>query len=436
MAQNSPEDEKTLHTDPLYLSALASLDVDSNSAHGRHTSVRHTADLSRPSIAVLPFNNMSGDPEQEYFADGITEDIITELARNRGLFVIARNSSFTFKGASVNISEVGQKLGVRYVVEGSVRKAGRRVRVTAQVIEAASGSHIWAERYDRDLEDIFAVQDELTRSIVAAIPGHLESDFVKASRRKPTDSLSAYDHYLRGMEIVNRWRHDDFLLAKAEFELAVKLDPMFARGHAALGHMNLRIYWQSLDPRPLREASEGTELAARLDGADVRILSIRGMCLLATDDYDGALDVFERAFQLSPDDPELNIRMAYYLISVGQPEEALERAQFAIRSSPLFLPPSHREAVGLAHMMAQRYEEAIRNFKAISSADSFVHVWTAGCLAKLGHFEESRAQCEMATAINPNWPTEDWGKEYRNLKDKEHVRELVRIAMEALERKL
>ena len=219
----------------------------------------------KPSIAVLPFTNMSGDPEQEYFADGITEDIITELARNRGLFVIARNSTFTFKGSSVDIAEVGRKLGVRYVVEGSVRKGGKRVRITAQLIEAATGSHVWAERYDRDLEDIFAVQDEVTRSIVVAVPGHLESDIVKASRRKPTESLGAYDHYLRGIEIAYRWRNDEIPQAMAEFESAVKLDPNFARAHALLGHMHIRKWWQTQAPQHLERADEETGLAVRLD---------------------------------------------------------------------------------------------------------------------------------------------------------------------------
>ena len=295
---------------------------------------------SRPSIGVLPFTNMSGDQEQEYFADGITEDIITELARNRGLFVIARNSSFTFKGTAINVGEVGRKLGVRYVVEGSVRKAGKRVRITAQLIEAATGSHVWAERYDRDLEDIFAVQDEVTRSIVAAVPGHVESDIVKASRRKPTESLGAYDHYLRGVEIVNRWRNDDIPQAMAEFESAVKLDPNFARAHASLGHMHLRVYWQTMAPRALKPANTETELAVRLDGGDSRCLSIRGLVLLTSRDFDGALDTFQRALQLSPDDPELNIRMAYYLTCTGRADEAIERSLKAMRSSPVFLPPS------------------------------------------------------------------------------------------------
>ena len=387
---------------------------------------------SKPSIGVLPFTNMSGDQEQEYFADGITEDIITELARNRGLFVIARNSSFTLKGTAVDIAEVGRKLGVRYVVEGSVRKAGKRVRITAQLIEAATGSHIWAERYDRDLEDIFAVQDEVTRSIAAAVPGQVESDIVKASRRKPTESLGAYDHYLRGMEIVNRWRNDDIPQAMAEFESAVKLDPTFARAHANLGLMYIRIWWQTQAPQALEPANKETELGVRLDGTDSRCLGIRGMYLLASKDFDGALDTFQRALQVTPDDPDLHVMMAYYLVWTGRPNEAIDSSLRATRVSPLFLPASQREAIGMAFMMAQRYEEAVMSFAAISSPDYYVHVWAAGCLAKLGRLDEARAQCRMASEHRPDWPADDWQSEFKNEADRQHAGELTRVTMDAL----
>lgn len=387
---------------------------------------------SKPSIGVLPFTNMSGDQEQEYFADGITEDIITELARNRGLFVIARNSSFTFKGTAVDIAEVGRKLGVRYVVEGSVRKAGKRIRITAQLIEAMTGSHIWAERYDRDLEDIFAVQDEVTRSIAAAVPGHVESDIVRASRRKPTENLGAYDHYLRGMEIVNRWRNDDIPQAMAEFESAVKLDPTFARAHARLGLMYLRTWWQTQAPNAMEPANKETELAVRLDSADSRCLSIRGWFLLAINDFDAAFDHFEHSLQLSPDDPELIVNMAYYLIFTGQADKAIERLPKALRANPLFVPPSYREAIGLAFMMAKRYEEAVKSFAAVSSPDPLVPVWAAGCLVKLGRLEEARTQSRLASKLDPDWPTRDWRSEFKYIEDQEHIGELVDLAINAL----
>lgn len=386
---------------------------------------------SRPSIAVLPFTNMSGDPDQAYFADGITEDIITELARNRGLFVIARNSSFMFKGTSVDIAEVGRKLGVRYVVEGSVRKVGKRVRITAQLIEAATGSHVWAERYDRDLEDIFAVQDEVTRSIAAAVPGHLESDIVKASRRKPTESLGAYDHYLRGREIRNRWRDDDIPETIAEFESAVKLDPTFARAHALLGQAYLRHYWQTYAPHLLQLANKETELAVRLDGEDSTCLGYRGLFLLTTQDFDGALNTFHRALQLTPDDTELNEKMAFYLVCTGQADQAIERCLKTLQANPMFPPAAHSETIGQAYMLARRYEEAVKSFAVMSSPGFYIHVRMAGCLMKLGRLGESRAQSYLASKLKPDWPNLDWGYEYTKEEDREHERELARLAMDA-----
>lgn len=386
----------------------------------------------KPSIAVLPFNNMGGDPEQGYFSDGITEDIITELARNHGLFVIARNSSFTFKGAAVDIAEAGRKLGVRYLVEGSVRKVGKRVRITAQLIEAATGSHVWAERYDRDLEDIFAVQDEVSRSIVAAVPGYVESDVVKASRRKPTESLGAYDHYLRGMEIVNRWRNDDIPQAMAEFESAVKLDPNFARAHAAVGHMHVRVYWQTLAPHALEKANTETELAVRLDGEDSRCLAVRGMCLMLDKNFDAASETFRRALKLTPDDADLNDMMAYYLLCTGQAGEAIERSLKTILVSPLFLPVALHETMGMAFMMTGRYEEAIKSFATINSPYYYIHVYAAACMAKLGRIDDARAHARLANKIKPDWPSVDWGYQYTKAEYKEHERELAHLAMDAL----
>ena len=185
----------------------------------------------KPSIAVLPFTNMSGDPEQEYFSDGITEDIITELSRFRSLFVIARNSSFTYKGHAVNVQKVGRELGVAYVVEGSVRKAGKRVRITAQLVEAATGNHIWAERYDRDLDDIFAVQDEVVETVVAILPGRIDDAGAERTRRRPTNDMAAYDYLLRASRHVYGYTRDDLIKARSYVEKAIELDPEIARAY-------------------------------------------------------------------------------------------------------------------------------------------------------------------------------------------------------------
>ena len=200
----------------------------------------------RPSIAVLPFTNLSGDPEQAYFSDGITEDIITELSRFRSLFVIARNSSFAFRGERIDIAEIARRLGVQYIVEGSVRRAGNRVRITAQLIDAANGTHLWAERYDRELEDIFAVQDEVVRTVVATVAGRVEVAGAQFAKRKPPESLVAYDYVLRGLEQLNLDGEPHNAEARRLFEKAVELDPQYAAGHAYLA---LAIYVQWVSDR-------------------------------------------------------------------------------------------------------------------------------------------------------------------------------------------
>jgi adenylate cyclase len=433
--ENPPEKLPKIGLDPLLLNSLQDM-LDASISQNRSKSIaedtKASARFLKTSIAVLPFTNMSNDPEQNYFADGITEDIITELARNRGLFVIARNSTFMFKGTAVDIAEVGQKLGVRYVVEGSTRKVGSRVRITAQLIEAATGSHVWAERYDRNLENIFAVQDEVTRNIVASVPGHLESDILRYSRRKPTESLDAYDHYLRGIEIANRWRNDDITQAIVEFETAVNLDPTFARAHALLGNMHLRMYWQTLDRYSLEQANKETALAVQFDPGDSKCLSERGNCLTVSKNFDAALESFQRALHLTPDDADLNDRMAYYLLCTGQANQAIERSLDAIRANPLFLPVSLRETIGMAFMMARRYEEAIKSFAAIGSPYYYIHVYTAGCLTKLGLIDEARAQSRLASQLRPDWPSVDWGYQYAKEEDRQHERELAHLAQDAL----
>ena len=220
----------------------------------------------KPSIGVLPFTNMSGDPEQEYFSDGITEDIITELSRFRTLFVIARNSSFAFKGQAVDIGEVGRKLGVQYVVEGSVRKAGNRVRITAQLVEAESGNHVWAERYDRDLEDIFAVQDEVARTIVATVAGRVDDAGAERTQRRPTNDMAAYDYLLRANRHVHRYTKSDTAKARSYIEKAIELDPEIARAYALLANLDVwDWFWREGGSESLDRAWAQLQKAIALD---------------------------------------------------------------------------------------------------------------------------------------------------------------------------
>jgi adenylate cyclase len=234
----------------------------------------------KPSIAVLPFANMSGDPQQDYFSDGITEDIITELSRFRTLFVIARNSSFAFRGTDVDVTEVGRKLGVQYVLEGSIRKAANKVRITAQLIDVRTQHHLWAERYDRDLEDIFAVQDAITRSIVSSLPGRLEDAGRQHAERKQTASLTAYDFVLLGLDRLKGMTSDRFATARGLFQRAVELDPKFARAHALLAWTHVRdLYEESADENSLDRALSSAETALSIDDGDSWFHAIHGQIL-------------------------------------------------------------------------------------------------------------------------------------------------------------
>jgi adenylate cyclase len=270
----------------------------------------------KPSIAVLPFSNMSDDPEQEYFSDGITEDIITELSRFRSLFVIARNTSFTFKGAAVDVTEVGKKLGVSYVVEGSVRKVGNRVRITAQLIEATTGNHLWAERYDRELEDIFAVQDEVAQTISSTVGGRVESAGRKRAERLSGESLLAYDHVLRGIAAWLRNTKEDNRNARKHLEKAIDLDPLNPQAHRWFSEVltsDWMAHWVEDRTVTLMTAYESAKTAIALDDSFSEAMATLGSIQVCRREYDDAQRNLERAIQLNPNDTQLWGFMATFL---------------------------------------------------------------------------------------------------------------------------
>jgi TolB-like protein/tetratricopeptide (TPR) repeat protein len=318
---------------------------------------------NKPSIAVLPFTNMSDDPNQDYFADGIAEDITTALSRVHALFVIARNSSFTYKGRAVDITRVGRELGVRYVLEGSVRKAGTQVRVSGQLIDASTGAHLWADRMDGALDDIFALQDRITTSVVGAILTKLEQAEIKRAQRKPTGSLDAYDFYLRAMANVHHWTKEGISEALRLFYQAIKLDPEYgsAYGMAAWCYLRRRSDgWMTDRVQESAEAARLARLAAKFGKDDAVALSRAGFALaFVVDDVDAGADLVERAVLLNP-----NLAEAWYFSSrvrvlLDEPEVAIEHAARAMRLSPLdpltFL---MQYSTALAHFHAGRYEEA------------------------------------------------------------------------------
>ncbi|MEE8540173.1 MAG: adenylate/guanylate cyclase domain-containing protein [Desulfobacterales bacterium] len=318
----------------------------------------------KPSIAVLPFTNMSRDPDQEYFSDGITEDIITDLSKISALFVIARNSSFTFKGRAVKVDEVGRKLGVRYVLEGSVRKAGNRVRITAQLIDAKTEGHLWAERYDRDLEDIFALQDEVTQKIVVALAVKLTHDEQERLEHRETENLEAYDYTLRGLEYCYRYTKEDNAQAQLMFAKAIELDPKYALAYAWLGrsHWMDWVWGWNQDSPNLEQVLELTQKAIALDDT-----LPPGHCLLAdiylwTKEHAQAIAEAEKAIALNSNDADGLAGLGGILTFAGRSEEALDYIKKGMLLNPAH-PVWYLWNLGHAYFWLDRYEEAIATFK-------------------------------------------------------------------------
>ena len=291
----------------------------------------------KPSIAVLPFDNMSGDAEQEYFVDGLTEDIITELSRFRELFVISRNSAFVYKGKSTRVQEVAKELGVAYVVEGSVRKAGNRVRVTVQLIDAEADRHVWAERYDRDLEDIFAVQDEVTQAIVATLPGRVQAASHERAERKLPENMAAYEFALAGKTLHHRSNIEDNAKALGFLDRAIALDPKYAHAYAWRACTLAQSFvhnWCDDREATWEQAIEELKTALALDDNDSDVHRILAAVNIAYDDHDKAMYHQERALSLNPNDDLVVVQQGEILTWMGRAEEGIEWIQKAMRLNP------------------------------------------------------------------------------------------------------
>jgi adenylate cyclase len=362
----------------------------------------------KPSVAVLPFTNMSGDAEQEFLADGIAEDVITALSRYPSLFVIARNSCFTYKGRAVDVKQVGRDLGVRYVLEGSVRKAGNRIRVTAQLVEAQTGNHVWAERYDRDLADIFAVQDEITEAATIAVaPAIADAERQRAMRRAP-ENLDVWAAYQRGLWHLTKATPDDDGIAQDLFRHSINLDPTFAGSYSALALVQLQsaAIYQKLDPGEAQSSAEAlARRAVALDGADAQARSCLGWALQARGELEGALVEIERALAMSPNLAAAHGHRGATLIFSGRPKEGLAALETCIRLDPRdpFL------SVRLLHIacglyFSREYEATVEAAKRlILSFPDFpmIYRWPAAALGQLGRVAEAKEALEKAVSLAP-----------------------------------
>jgi adenylate cyclase len=363
---------------------------------------------SKHSIAVLPFDNLSGDPEQQYFADGVAEDLITELSRFRALFVIARNSSFAFRGQQIDVAEIARRLAVRYLVEGSLRRVGNRVRITVQLIDGSTGAHLWADRYDRDLEDIFAVQDEVVRTVVATVAGRLEAAGAELAKRKPPESLIAYDYVLRGVEQLNLVGDQHNAEARHLFEKAVELDQQYAASHAYLA-LAIFVEWQiNRDPGELERALASARRAVALDDNDSRCHRILSTIYTHLREFDRAEFHSDRSIALNPNDAQAALSRAGLLQRLGRAEEGIEWGRKAMQLNP-YHPNWYWETLGKVLHSAGHYAEALDAYSRIVGRPSFYHAYVAACHAELGQMDEARKHAALALQAKPDFSVTAWG---------------------------
>jgi adenylate cyclase len=388
--------------------------------------------LDKPAVAVLPFVNMSGDPEQEFFADGITEDIITELSRFRDLFVISRNSSFKYKGHAVNVQQFARELAVQYVVEGSVRKAGNRVRITVQLIDAETDRHLWAERYDRELADIFAIQDEVTQAIVATLPGRVEAASRERAARKTPDSLAAYEWVLAAKVLHHRSRRDANVQALEMLDRAIALDPKYAHAHAwkacVLGQTWTNNWCEDREATQARIFAE-LQTALALDDNDSDVHRILAAVHVIRNLHDVAMYHQQRALSLNPNDDLIVVQQGEILTWLGRPEEGIEWIRKAMRLNP-YHPERFWAHLGRAWFVARRYAEAIDAYRRITAVEPTHHAFLAACHARLGDAAAAAREAREVLALAPDFGVESHLDTlyYAREADREHHRESLLLA--------
>ncbi|MDC1287830.1 tetratricopeptide repeat protein [Gammaproteobacteria bacterium] len=350
---------------------------------------------AKSSIAVLAFENMSGDPEQDYFCDGITEDIITELSHFKDISVTARNSSFAFRGQSVDIIEIGQKLNVHYVLEGSIRKSGQRVRVTAQLIDATTGTHVWADRYDRDLEDVFEVQDEVVKVIASTLIGKLRHADHELAKRKMPSSLAAYDCVVLGLNHFYKWTPDNNKKALELFKQAISIDPEYACAYAWLAQAYFRDglnMWSASYEHSFSLLYDYAVKAVTLDDNDSLTHTALGIAHLFRREHDLARSHFERALILNPSNTDAMVHLARWEALTGNPDKGIERLTEALQYNPL---ANYQWFVGQIEFIAERYDDAVDALNSLSSPNALVHAFLAASYGQLGNIPEAEKAASL-----------------------------------------
>jgi adenylate cyclase len=360
-----------------------------------------------PSIAVLPFTNMSGDPEQDYFADGITEDITTALSHLRWLFVIARNSTFTYKGRAVDVRQVALELAVRYVLEGSVRSSGGRIRVTGQLVDAATGKHIWAQRYDRELRDIFSVQDEITGNVVASLEPHLYEEEAVRAASQPPESIDAWGHVVRALGLINRVGQRQNEEAQVLLRRAIEIEPSYAKAHAVLGWAvwwATQAYWWPDFGEGHREAEKHAEDALSFDPAEPWGRMVLGLCLSTARHHEQALIELRAALDINPNFAVGRMALGWGLLRAGQIEAAIDETSKPLRMSPMDSFAGLYTAIhGLALLGARRFSEALPFLRSSTTFAGYPGHYNSliSCLGHLGLLEEAKFFIEARNRVGP-----------------------------------
>jgi adenylate cyclase len=362
----------------------------------------------KPTIAVLPFTNMSGDPEQEYFSDGITEDIITDLSKISGLFVVARNSSFRFRGDAIDLKQVSRELGVRYVLEGSVRRAGQAIRINAQLIDTATGGHLWADRYDGSLIDVFALQDEVTRQIVRALAVQLSALETSNLNRKTPVNPEAYDLVLRGLALLRRYTRQTMAESREYFRRAITLAPNYARAHAdmAVTYANdLRFGWTAAPDEIGRIGLHHAERALAIDDRVREVHFARGIINLYLKRHDEALAAARRSLEIDPNYADGLGQLAFILNYSGRPKEGLETVQRAMPLNPLY-DFNYLYVIGQSHFYLAAYDAAATAFEdVIERNPAFIggHKMLAATYARMGRIDDAQWAAAEILTLQPNF---------------------------------